>query len=334
MKVTIKDIAEQSGVSVTTVSLILNNKEVRTSAETKRKVLETARRLNYIPNSLAKGLITKRTNTIGFIVPDISNMFFSQMAKSLENRLAKKGYSLFLCDTNDRDKEQAMYLQLMLSHGIDALVLCIANDSDASLAGLADFEENGIPVVAFDRFADSMKCPLVATDNEVSARAVVQHLIDCGHTDIACISGPIGRNSSSRLNGYKSALADNGIRFRAELVAEGDYRYESGYRLAKQLLAYKPTAIFACNDMMAYGVYKAVGELGLRIPDDVSVVGFDDLMFSETLSVALTTVGQDIDAMCDKICSLVTEPSYESHVNERFMFAASPVYRDSVKVLK
>lgn len=334
MKVTIKDIAEQSGVSVTTVSLILNNKEVRTSPETKRKVLEVARELNYIPNSLAKGLITRRTDTIGLIVPDISNVFFSQMAKSLENRLAKRGYSLFLCDTNDSDKEQKMYLQLMLGHGIDALVLCIANDSDASLTVLDDYEENGTPVVAFDRFDTSMKCPLVATDNQASSRAVVQHLIDCGHTRIACISGPVYKNYSSRLDGYKQALADNGIEFCNELVREGDYRYESGYQLAKELLQYNPTAIFACNDLMAYGVYKAVGEAGLRIPEDISVVGFDDLMFSETMSVALTTVRQDTDAMCDKICNLVTDSSFESHKGERYMFAASPVYRDSVKVLK
>lgn len=333
MKTTIKDIAEASGVSVTTVSLILNNKKVRTSAETKRKVLDTAQRLNYIPNSLAKGLITKRTNTIGLIVPDISNVFFSQMAKSLENRLVKMGYSLFLCDTNDSDVEQSMYLQLMLSHGIDALVLCIANDSDKSLATLQAFEENGIPVVAFDRYADGMKCPLVATDNEESARALVQYLVDSGHKRIACISEPNHKNYSSRLAGYRRALADNGLEYDAQLVRAGDYRYESGYTLAGELLACHPTAIFACNDMMAYGVYKAVAEMGLKIPDEISVVGFDDLMFSETLAVALTTVKQDIDGMCDKICSLVSEALDGTNDRNHYMFAATTVYRDSVKRL-
>ena len=229
MKVTIKDIAEASGVSATTVSLILNNKEVRTSPETKKKVLETARKLNYVPNSLAVGLITKRTNTIGLILPDISNMFFSQMAKQLENLLVKRGYALFLCDTNDSDKEQAMYLRLLSAHAVDALVLCIANDTDESLEQLQGFRMNGIPVVAFDRFSDKMDCPLVATDNVESAKNIVQHLVDNGHTRIACISEPVRKSYSSRLEGYKQALAQNGIQYDPKLVMQGDYRYESGY---------------------------------------------------------------------------------------------------------
>lgn len=331
MKVTIKDIAEESGVSATTVSLILNNKEVRTSPETKRKVLETARKLNYVPNSLAVGLITKRTNTIGLLLPDISNVFFSQMAKQLENLLVKRGYALFLCDTNDSDKEQAMYLRLLSAHAVDALVLCIANDTDKSLELLRDYRTNGIPVVAFDRFSDNMDCALVATDNVESAKNIVQHLIDSGHRRIACISEPIRKSYSSRLEGYKQALSQNGIAYDEKLVARGDYRYESGYECAKKLLAEQPTAIFACNDMMAYGVYKAVEEKGLKIPDDISVVGFDDLMFSSTLSVPLTSVRQNVDGMCEKICNLVCDAIDGKVTKEKFVFTATAEYRNSVR---
>lgn len=334
MKVTIKDIAEKSGVSVTTVSLILNNKRVRTSVATKAKVLQVARELNYVPNSLAVGLITKRTNTIGLIVPDISNVFFSQMAKCLEKLLAKRGYALFLCDTNDSDDEQAMYLKLMRSHRIDALVLCIANDTDKSLDQLEAFKNSGIPIVAFDRFSETMNAPLVATDNVESAKNIVQHIIDQGHRRIACISGPCKRNYSSRLDGYKQALAANGIPCDDNLVMEGDYRYDSGYECAKQLLKQQPTAIFACNDMMAYGVYKAVEEYGLTIPNDISVVGFDDLMFSSTLSVPLTTVRQDVNGMCEKIYSLVCDAIDGKHTNEKFVFTATPIFRNSVKNIK
>ena len=331
MKVTIKDIAEESGVSATTVSLILNNKEVRTSPETKRKVLETARKLNYVPNSLAVGLITKRTNTIGLLLPDISNVFFSQMAKQLENLLVKRGYALFLCDTNDSDKEQAMYLRLLSAHAVDALVLCIANDTDKSLELLRGYRTNGIPVVAFDRFSDNMDCALVATDNVESAKNIVQHLIDSGHRRIACISEPIRKNYSSRLEGYKQALSQNGIAYDEKLVVRGDYRYESGYECAKKLLAEQPTAIFACNDMMAYGVYKAVEEKGLKIPDDISVVGFDDLMFSSTLSVPLTSVRQNVDGMCEKICNLVCDAIDGKVTKEKFVFTATAKYRNSVR---
>ena len=331
MKVTIKDIAERSGVSVTTVSLILNNKKVRTSAITKAKVLQTAHELNYVPNSLARGLITKRTNTIGLILPDISNVFFSQMAKCLENLLAKRGYALFLCDTNDSDEEQVMYLNLLWGHRVDALVLCIANDTDKSLVGLEQFKSSGIPIVAFDRYSDGMSCPLVATDNVESAKNIVQHIIDKGHRRIACISGPSKKNYSSRLDGYKQVLAANGIDYDESLVMEGDYRYDSGYECAKQLLKQRPTAIFACNDMMAYGVYKAVEECGLSIPDDISVVGFDDLMFSSTLSVPLTSVRQDVNGMCEKICSLVCDAIDGKRTNEKFVFTATPSFRSSVK---
>lgn len=331
MKVTIKDIAQKSGVSVTTVSLILNNKRVRTSKATKAKVLQVARELHYVPNSLAVGLITKRTNTIGLILPDISNIFFSQMAKCLENLLIRRGYALFLCDTNDSDEEQAMYLELMRSHRIDALVLCIANDTDKSLAQLEDFHNSGIPIVAFDRYSEAMHYPLVATDNVESAKNIVQHIIDLGHRRIACISGPGKRNYSSRLDGYKQALVANGIPYEEALVMEGDYRYDSGYQCAKQLLQQNPTAIFACNDMMAYGVYKAAEECGLSIPDDISVVGFDDLMFSSTLSVPLTTVRQDVNGMCEKICSLVCDAIDGKRTAERFVLPATPALRNSVK---
>ncbi len=293
--------------------------------------METARKLNYVPNSLAVGLITKRTNTIGLLLPDISNVFFSQMAKQLENLLVKRGYALFLCDTNDSDKEQAMYLRLLSAHAVDALVLCIANDTDKSLELLRGYRTNGIPVVAFDRFSDNMDCALVATDNVESAKNIVQHLIDSGHRRIACISEPIRKNYSSRLEGYKQALSQNGIAYDEKLVVRGDYRYESGYECAKKLLAEQPTAIFACNDMMAYGVYKAVEEKGLKIPDDISVVGFDDLMFSSTLSVPLTSVRQNVDGMCEKICNLVCDAIDGKVTKEKFVFTATAKYRNSVR---
>lgn len=334
MKITIKDIAEMCNVSVTTVSLVLNNKKVRTSAQTKQRILDIAHKYNYTPNSFAVGLATRRTNTIALLIPDISNAFFSQIAKHLESNFGKKGYSLILCNTNDSAAEQEKYLQMLLNRGVDALIMCVANDRSKTMDVLNDFAANNIPVIAFDRAFDNLDCPLVVTDNKNGAKDIVEYLISLGHTRIACISGSNAKLYSERLDGYMQALSENGITYDKNLVRNGDYRYESGYTLTKELLDEKPTAIFVCNDMMAYGAYKAIEENGMSIPDDVSVVGFDDLMFSSLLSVPLTTVRQDVLGMCDKICSITLsalngEPSQGVH-----MLPAKIMRRASVKEIK
>lgn len=334
MKITIKDIAEMCGVSVTTVSLVLNNKKVRTSAQTKQKILEIAAKYNYTPNSFAVGLATRRTNTIALLVPDISNGFFSQIAKHLESNFGKHGYNLVLCNTDDYAAEQEKYLQLMLNRGIDALVICVANDRSETMGILDDFAADNVPVIAFDRFFDNLKCPLVVTDNKSGARDIVEYLISLGHRRIACISGSNSQLYSERLDGYMQALSENGIDYDKNLVRNGDYRYESGYNLTKELLCAKPTAIFACNDMMAYGAYKAIEENGMSIPEDISIVGFDDLMFSSLLSVPLTTVRQDVAGMCEKICSLTLDAIHGKPVSGVHMLPATIMRRESVKKLQ
>lgn len=333
MKITIKDIAEMCNVSVTTVSLILNDKPVRTSAQTKQKILDIAKKYNYTPNTFAVGLATRRTNTIALLIPDISNGFFAQIAKHLESNFGKHGYNLVLCNTNDNAEEQEKYLQLMLNRGVDALVMCVANDRSKTMEVLNDFASDNIPVIAFDRAFDNLRCPLVVTDNKGGAKDIVEYLISLGHTRIACISGSNAKLYSERLDGYMQALSENGIAYDKKLVRNGDYRYESGYQLTKELLREKPTAIFVCNDMMAYGAYKAIEENGLSIPDDVSVVGFDDLMFSSLLSVPLTTVRQDVTGMCEKICSLTLAALRGEAVSGVHMLPATVMRRESVKKL-
>ncbi|MCM1289649.1 MAG: LacI family transcriptional regulator [Corallococcus sp.] len=334
MRITIKDIAEMCGVSVTTVSLVLNNKKVRTSVQTKQKILEIAQKYNYTPNSLAVGLVTRRTNTIALLIPDISNVFFSQIAKHLESNFGKYGYNLILCNTNDNAAEQEKYLQLLLNRGVDALVMCVANDRSKTMEILDDFAADNVPVIAFDRSFDNLKCPLVVTDNKNGAKDIVEYLIGLGHKRIACISGSNARLYSERLDGYKQALSENGIEYDGNLVRNGDYRYESGYLLTKELLCEKPTAIFVCNDMMAYGAYKAIEENGLSVPDDISVVGFDDLMFSSLLSVPLTTVRQDVAGMCAKICNLTLNALHGESVGGVHMLPATVMRRESVKKLQ
>lgn len=330
MVVTLKDIAKMCGVSATTASLVLNDKPVRVSAEKKQMIQEVAKSHSYKPNSLAVGLVTKRTKTIGLLVPDISNMFFSQMAKKLESNFSQLGYSLFLCNTDDNNNLQDKYIKLLYQRGVDAIVICVANDQSSDDNSLKDLKDMNIPIVAFDRYSPELNCPLVIGDNTGSSCVVVNQLIKLGHTRIACITGPVTKAYSSRLEGYKQALAQNNIAYDEEIVLQGDYRFESGYACAKKLLEKNPTAIFVCNDMMAYGAYKAIEEAGLRIPQDVSVVGFDDLMFSTMLSVPLTTVRQDIDGMCDKITEITYDMINGKQHQGVSIFSSTVNYRDSI----
>lgn len=335
MRTTIKDIARMSDVSTATVSLILNGKNVRVSNETKEKVLNKVKECGYTPNVNAVGLATKRTNTVGLIIPDISNLFFSHVAKSLEKNLNSKGYRLIVCNTDDNVEEENQYLKILLA-SVDALVICRAPSGDLQSELSLLNGDNNVPIVAFDRFDGTMNCPVVATDNRNSAKEVIKHIIDLGHTKIACITGPSdGFSSASRFEGYKDALADAGIPFDPKLVEMGDYRFESGYECTLKLLKEKPTALFACNDMMAYGAYKAIEKEGLRIPQDISVIGFDDLMFSSMMSVPLTSVKQDVVGMCDKMCEIIYD-SFAGKIvdNEVSLFKATPSYRDSVSAIK
>lgn len=331
MRVTIKDIARMSGLSITAVSLILNGKDIRVSAENKKKVLSIAKQHGYIANSYAVGLVTKRKNTVGLIVPDISNLFFSQVAKFMEKNLKEHGYRLILCNTDDNAQEENKYLKLMLSQ-VDALVVCRAH-GNVDAIDISNFKKNGIPVVAFDRYDQNMDCPVVATDNKTSVKEVIKHLISLGHRRIACITGPSdGFSYASRFDGYKEALAESDIPFDENLVCNGDYRFESGFDCTLKLLQQHPTALFACNDMMAYGSYKAIEQCGLKVPNDISVVGFDDLMFSSMLSSPLSSVKQDIVGMCDKMCDILYDAlSGKTVENEVVLFKATPIYRESIK---
>ncbi len=334
MRITIKDIAKMSGLSITSVSLILNGKDVRVSQEKRDNVLSIAKQYGYIPNSYAVGLVTRRTNTVGLIIPDISNMFFSQVAKYMEKNFKEHGYRLILCNTDDSAEEERNYMKMMLSQ-VDALVICRANENVDS-PDISGFKKNGIPVVAFDRYDENMHCPVVATDNKTAVKEAIKHLVSLGHRRIACITGPVNSFSyASRFDGYKEALSEEGIEFDDRLVRNGDYRFESGFDCTMSLLKENPTVIFAFNDMMAYGGFKAIEQSGLRVPEDVSVLGFDDLMFSSMLSVPLSSVRQDVEGMCDKTCDIIYSALDGNAVdNSVTLFKASPVYRESVRKIK
>lgn len=295
MRTTIKDIAKKTGLSITTVSLVLNGKGTRISEKSKELVLKAAKELNYRPNQIAVGLIKKRTNTLGLIIPDISNTFFSELAKGVEDEGRKYDYNVILCNTNDKHCIEIEYINILASKGIDGIILdmSVEDCEEKAMQSLNLLSNYGIPAVIVDRYSDDKNVISISIDNEQGAYLATRHLIELGHAKIGCITGPsLERTCMDRFRGYCKALQESGIPVDKSLVIEGDYHFQSGYDSTKCLLDKNVTAVFAFNDMMAYGVARALRENNIKIPDGISLIGFDDIFFSEIYDIPLTTVRQ------------------------------------------
>ena len=331
-KVTLKFLSEKCGVSTTIVSKILNNKEVRVSQEKKDLVLELAKKYNYVPDLVATSLVTKKSKMIGLLLPDISNGFFSEMAKNIEANLSKEGYNLIFCNTNDSYELQEKYANLLLGRGVDALIFCLAVGTNDKTSFIERFKQQNIPLIGFDRINGNEDYSTVATDNIKGAYDGVDFLIKNGHRRIGCIVGPKSSTSSvNRLNGYKAALKDNGLVYDYNIISYGDYRFDGGYKACLEILKNDVTAIIAFNDMMAYGAYKAIYDSGLNVPNDISVVGYDDLIFSQMLSVPLTTIAQNTKELSNNVSKLVLSAVKEEGTVENIIVAPNLIVRNSVK---
>ncbi len=334
-RTTIKNIAEQAGVSITTVSCVLNGREMRISNATKKKVIKIANELDYHPNQLAVGLITKKTNTIGLIIPDISNTFFGELAKGAENRAAELGYNVFLCNTNDSTEKDLDYLRALLDRGVDGVILVPSgrgkDEKSPECFKLLDSCQKSF--VILDRTKTGDKYLGISLDHKGGGFIATDYLIKNGHKKIGCITGPLGMlNSYRRYQGYVEALSKAGIKYDDHLVKEGNYHISDGVELAESLFRKKVTAIFACNDLMAFGVYQAARKRGLRIPEDLSIVGFDDITYSEFMEVPLTTIRQPALEMgkcaVEKVVEMINNPDYK---RDKIIFEPKLIERNSVK---
>ncbi|EIV99403.1 LacI family DNA-binding transcriptional regulator [Thermoanaerobacter siderophilus] len=291
MAVTIKDIAKLANVSITTVSRVINNKSEGVSEETRNRILQLVKELGYQPNAIARGLVTKKTKTIGLIIPDISNPFFPDIARGVEDSAHIYGYNVFLCNTDDNLEKESEYINALKEKYVDGIIF--TSSSIPKHEHITDLIKSGIPVVIMDRRIDSEDIYGVFLDNYEGGYIATKYLIDLGHKRIGCITGPLYiSNAIERLEGYKRALVDNEIEVDNRLIFEGDYKINSGIIGAEKLLEHEVTAIFASNDLMAYGAYKAIRSYGYKIPDDISVVGFDDIQLSQILEPQLTTIRQ------------------------------------------
>ena len=330
---TVKDVARECGVSVTAVSLVLNDRASNISQKTKEKILEKAKELDYHPDATARSLATKKTNTIGVIIPDISNAFFAETVRNIQIELNEYGYDMFLCNSEEKFSNDIKYIKLFNSRNVDGLIITMSaetmgNGNQLEIKNLLD--KCQIPYVLFDRFYDGDESR-VYVDNLKSGYDVAKYLIECGHREIGVITGPLHLNSSrDRLEGVKKALAENLIVLEEDNIINGKYDIESGKEGAKQLLD-RVTAIFAFNDLQAYGVIETARKMNVSIPNDVSLVGFDDIFYSTVLDTRLTTVRQPILEMSKKLCSTLMQVIEEPTKSSIIPMRAELVIRDSVK---
>ena len=288
---TISDVAKRAGVSPVTVSRVINNTgNVRVT--TREKVEHAIEELGYVPSVMARSLRSKRTRTLALIVSDVTNPFWTTVARGVEDAARSRDYSVFLCNTDENPVKQQRYLDVVAAQRVDGVIIA-PYDSDAQ--NLAKLRQRNIPTVIVDRRIEGWDVDSVYSDSLSGAKALVQHLIGLGHRRIAMLSGPANTSTAAdRVAGYCMALAEAEISIDSRLIKQGEYRITSGEELTHQILeeGLNPTAVFAANNAIAIGVIQALGERGLRIPQDIALVCFDDLPSVSCLFPFLTVVLQ------------------------------------------
>lgn len=340
MRTTIKDIANYTGFSVTTISLVLNGKAHKIPKSTKEKIQKAVEELNYRPNQLAVGLVKKRTKTIGLVISDVSNVFFSNLAKGVEDECRRNGWNLILCNTNDIHKRDMEYIQVLADKGVDGILFCMSLDSDEKKAqeSVKLMQKLKVPFVMVDRFIEGVGCCSVIVNHRSGGYAVTKHLLQLGHRRIGCVTGPLGlEDSRLRLKGYQEALEEYGVAFDEKLIYEGNYDRASGSDGTEYFLSMpkKVTAIFAFNDLSAYGAYHCLRKNKIAVPGDVSLVGYDDIFFSEVLDVPLTTVNQPVyDMGVEAVQQLIHDIDGEESSQRFITFQPRLVIRDSTAKCK
>lgn len=307
MASTLKDIAEKTGFSVSTISRVLhdNSKKYKISEETQITVKQAAKDLGYRINTLARGLRLQKTNEIGVIVPDIANPFFSAVIKSLAGELRKGGYNFIVYDADEDIALERSAIKSLLEKRVDGLIIASVGQDFSHIQKISDAH---IPLVMIDRCSDHLDVDSVSVDNVKGALFAVNHLVHEGHTRIAFIQGLPGTYANeTRLHGYKQALAEAGIGIDERLIVGDDFRSLNGYLETKHLLtlASPPTAIFTAGDLIALGALEACRENSVNIPSDLSLVTFDDPVFSSYLSPALTAIEQPITKMTEMAVAML-----------------------------
>lgn len=328
-RVTISDVAREAGVSLMTVSRVINDKE-EISPATRQHVLAVIERLGYRPSGIARGLATQRTNTLGLVVPDMANPFFADVARGAEDQAYAEGYNVFVYNTDESPQRELAALQAMEERRVDGLVLCSSRLSGQDLT--AALARHPAAVLVNCRL-ESLHVGTVLLADEEGGRAATEHLLHAGHRAVGFLAGPLASFSSrQRGAGYRAALRAAGLVANPVWVRPCSYQVASGRAAAHELLSDHPevTALFCYNDLVAVGSLQACAEMGRRVPDDVAVVGFDDIPMAALVTPALTTFRVARYEMGQQAVQLLLGQTMgEPDAGERIVFQPELVIRAS-----
>ena len=306
MPITLADIARELGVSKMTVSRAINNNPL-VSPETRRRVLAVARRMNYQPNQHARALATNRSYLIGVVVPDLMNLYFAEVARAIESIARPAGFQLLICSTDEDPTREIGEVEVLMQRTDGLIISSVLAPTDTG--AYRKMMNEGAKIVLVDRTMRNLRCPVVATDNVQVGRIATEHLIGLGHARIGHMSGDASSVSTDRLEGYKRALTQHGLRFDKSLVMPCGLLESDGYRAMRQWLEKRdtPKAVFAVNDPAAIGAMKALEEAGLEIGKDVAIVGAGNIHYGDMLRVPLTTVSWSRSEMGQQAARLLLQ---------------------------
>ena len=291
---TIKEVALAAGVSYTTVSHVLNDTRP-VSPAARERVLAAAAALHYVPSALARSLRSQTTGTIGMIIPNNTNPYFSEVARGIEDTCYAAGYSVILCNSDDDPAKQRDYLNVLLTKRCDGLIMAALAQTDGEL-----LRQRRVPAVFIDRAPEGLEYDVVGIDNLAGGELAGQHLLALGRRRIGCIGGPRDLEvSGQRIAGLRRALGGAAVAFDDDLCETADFSSAGGYAAALRLLMRpeRPDALFCCNDMMAIGALRAAAGLGIAVPHELAVVGFDDIDLAQFVHPPLSSVSQGTRAL-------------------------------------
>jgi LacI family transcriptional regulator len=330
-RTTIEDVAREADVSYATVSRVINSKGY-VSGETRERVMAAVARTGYVVNRQARGLAGGRSEVVGLVVPDLDTSYIGEIIRGIDEELASLNYDLMLYTTHRRKHRESVFVATLTAGLADGLLLVLPTDPTAYLSS---FRQRGFPFVLIDHGGIDNSGPSVGATNRQGAYDATNYLIALGHRRIGFVTGSMEMGCAvDRLAGYHEALIDHEVPPDNELVCEGDFHQPTGYDCARRLLALPnpPTAIFASNDVSAFGVMEAVRDAGYRIGEDFSVVGFDDIPTSSSVHPSLTTVRQPLEEMGRRATRMLFERIEEpSRPFERIDLPTELVIRDSCR---
>lgn len=339
MAITIKDIAERAEVSQATVSRVLNNSEF-VKDEKKERVLNAIKELNYVPNSLARSLSTNKSNTIGVVVPDVHNPFFGEVIKGIATVADEEDINIILCDTDENMDKEFKALEMLKKQRVQGIIITPTSDkNEFNSEYLETLENMGMPIVLIDRDVKYSNFDGVFLDNINGAFEATNALIKEGHKKIAVIAGPqTSKPGRDRLRGYKKAMLMNKLDVDEKYIFYGDFKQESSYKITKEIINMedKPTAIFVCNNMMNLGCMKALFEENIKIPEDMALIGFDEIEILNVLNFKISAVSRPTSEMGRVAMNMFLDKlkNKEDMQTKRITLSPQLILRGSEKFLK